>query len=112
MEASSTHPGRDGMQFDVLSPWAEAAPVPLRGISARLQDLDGKRIGLYANAKRASRTVLEAFEKQLRERAPGAKPSWYTATDETALPEMRTVGKEKFIAWLGGVDAVVLAVAD
>ena len=40
--------------FDVLSPWAETDPRPLQGISPRLRELRGKRIGLFANYKRAS----------------------------------------------------------
>lgn len=40
--------------FDVMSPWAETDPQPLQGISPRLSELHGKRIGLFANYKRAS----------------------------------------------------------
>ena len=31
-------------QYEVLSPWAEADPIPLRGISPRLTDLKDKKI--------------------------------------------------------------------
>ena len=31
--------------FEVLSPWAEVDPVPLKGISPRLKSLEGKKIG-------------------------------------------------------------------
>jgi hypothetical protein len=31
-------------QYDVLSPWAEVDPLPLRGISPRLDSLSGKKI--------------------------------------------------------------------
>ena len=33
-----------GGQYEVLNPWAEADPIPLEGISARLNELAGKKI--------------------------------------------------------------------
>lgn len=105
------HSSQQGTPFEVLSPWAEAEPVPLRGISPHLERLDGRKIGLFINAKRASELILKAFEKQLLERVPSATTSWYTCTDVN-IPEMRTAGKDKFAAWITGVDAVVLSVGD
>ncbi len=97
--------------YEVLSPWADADPVPLRGISPRQADLAGKKIGLYSNRKRAAELTLQAVERQLRENHPGAETSWYICTTINT-PEMLTEGKAKFEAWVAGVDAVVLAVAD
>ena len=34
-------------QYEVLSPWAEVDPIPLRGISPRIKTLAGKKIGLF-----------------------------------------------------------------
>ncbi len=34
-------------QFVALSPWADVDPIPLRGISPRIQNLAGKKIGLF-----------------------------------------------------------------
>ena len=98
-------------EYEVLSPWADADPVPLRGIAARSADLAGKTIGLYSNRKRAAQLTLDAFERELRERFPGAKTSWYVCTTVNT-PEILTEGKAKFEAWVAGVDAVVLSVAD
>jgi len=36
-------------QYEVLNPWADLDPVPLRGISPRVTDLAGKTIGLFRN---------------------------------------------------------------
>lgn len=102
---------QEGAQFEVLSPWADAEPVALRGLSPRLEKLEGKKIGLFINAKRAAQLTLESFERQLLERAPGVTTSWYTCTDVN-VPEMRTAGKEKFAAWISSVDGVVLSIAD
>jgi hypothetical protein len=98
-------------EYEVLSPWADADPVPLRGIAPRPADLAGKKIGLYSNRKRAAQLILDAFEQELLEKFPGAQTSRYACTTINT-PEMLTEGKAKFVAWVGGVDAVVLAVAD
>lgn len=97
--------------YEVLSPWAYADPVPLRGVSPRLASLEGRKIGLFSNGKRAAELTLGAFEAQLREFAPTSSTSWYTSTGLNT-PEVLTGGKEKFTAWVKDVDAVVLSVAD
>ena len=105
--ATSQH----GAEYEVLSPWADADPVPLRGISKRPETLSGAKIGLYSNRKRAAQLTLSAVERQLLEKYPAARTSWY-ACSTINTPEMLTEGKAKFEAWVGGVDAVVLSVAD
>ena len=97
--------------YEVLSPWADVDPVSLRGIAPRLPDLAGKAIGLFSNGKRAAHLTLGAFERELAGRYPAAKTSWYTSTVMNS-PEALTEGKAKFDAWVKGVDAVVLSVAD
>ena len=98
-------------EYEVLSPWADADPVPLRGITPRPHELAGKKIGLFLNHKRAGHLALSAFERELLERVPTATTSWYPCTGHNT-PEMLTEGKAKFEAWVGSVDAVVLSVAD
>ena len=103
--------GQRGADFEVLSPWADADPVPLRGITPRPAALEGRKIGLYSNRKRAAELTLKAVEHELLERFPGAQTSWYECTTVN-LPEMQSAGKARFEAWVGSVDAVVLSVAD
>jgi hypothetical protein len=98
-------------EYEVLSPWADVDPVPLRGINSRPKDLAGKKIGLFLNHKRAAHLSLSAFEREFLERIPSATTSWYECTGHN-IPEMLTEGKAKFEAWVSSVDAVVLAVAD
>ena len=97
--------------YEVLSPWADADPVSLRGIAARPAGLSGRKIGLFSNRKRAASLTLSAVERQLLEKYPAAQTSWY-ACSTINTPEMLTEGKAKFEAWVSSVDAVVLAVAD
>ncbi len=97
--------------YEVLSPWAEADPVPARGITPRLDKLDGKTIGLFANGKRAAVPMLEALERELKAKFPTLKTSWYKCSVFNT-PEILTHGREKFEAWVLGVDAVALTVGD
>ena len=98
-------------EYEVLSPWADVDPVPLRGINSRPKDLAGKKIGLFSNRKRAALLTLGAVERELLEKFPSAQTSWYACTTINT-PEMLTEGKAKFVAWVASVDAVVLSVAD
>ncbi len=102
---------RGGVSFEVLSPWADVDPVPLRGITPRPKDLAGKKIGLFSNGKRAAALTLTAFEARLKEKVPSVETFWYTST-KVNTPEILTEGKARFEAWVKGVDAVVLSVAD
>ena len=90
--------------YEVMSPWAEADPVRPKGLTApRLDSLEGKKIGLYRNDKRAAQPILTILEKKLKEKFPASQISWYTA-HKTDIPE--------FDDWLRSVDAVVAAVGD
>ena len=100
-----------GIEYEVLSPWADADPVPLRGITPRPADLAGRKIGLFSNRKRAAVLTLGAVERELLEKFPTIQTSWYESSTVNT-PEMLTDGKAKFEAWVAGVDAVVLSVAD
>jgi hypothetical protein len=97
-------------RYEVLSPWAEADPKPLRGITPRIADLSNKKIGLYCNAKRAALPVNKVVAEKLKAQFPGCEISWYFFT-RVSLPEIET-NKDKFEEWIKGVDAVVAAVGD
>ena len=98
-------------QYEVLSPWAEVDPIPLRGISPRVTNLTGKKIGLFRNFKRAARPILTVVESKVKERFPTAEFSWFDSTAANVL-ETETENKKKFEEWAKGVDAVVAAVGD
>ena len=96
--------------FEVLSPWAEVDPVPVRTISPRLADLTGKKIGLYANSKIVALPMLAVIEEQLKERFSGLQFTRFERIPNLSVSE--TDGWVKFQEWLKGVDAVILAHAD
>ncbi len=102
----------DTALYEVLSPWAEADPVPARGITPRLDSLAGRKIGLLANAKRASKPILQVVERRLREKYPTSQISWYYTEFAVGPAEVDTENRAKYEDWLKGVDAVVAAVGD
>ena len=95
----------------MLSPWAEADPVPLRGLAPRVKDLEGRKIGLFSNGKRGAPLTLAAFERQLKEKVPSVVTSRYTSS-RINTPEILTEGKAGFEAWVGAQDTVLLSVGD
>ena len=98
-------------QIKVLNPWAEADPIPPRGISPRLGTLAGKKIGLFANFKRASRHILASVEKRLRTMYPDSETILFDSRGANVV-ESETKNREKFAAWAKGIDAAILAVGD
>lgn len=97
--------------YEVLSPWAVVDPIPLRSAAPRVDNLNGKTIGLFRNFKRAARPVLEAAEKELQKRYPTAKFSWFDSTAANVL-ETETENKEAFAEWIKGIDVAVTSVGD
>ena len=99
-------------QYQVLSPWAEVDPIPLKGLTAsRVNSLAGKNIGLFVNYKRAARPSAEAVEKQLKSRYPDARFSYYVSTDWN-VNVVETQDRDKFEAWVKGLDAIVATIGD
>ncbi len=98
-------------QYEVLSPWAETDPTPVRGISARLNTLAGKKIGLFANFKRAAMPITAEIEKKLKLQFPDIQTSIFHSTLPN-VTETETVNKEKFTAWAKAVDAAIAVVGD
>ena len=98
-------------QYKVMNPWAAVDPIPLRGLTPRVDTLTGKTIGLFANFKRSAMPIATVVEAKLKARFPTIKTSIFHSTLPNVL-ETETVNKEKFAAWAKNVDAVVAMVAD
>lgn len=96
--------------YEVLSPWAEVDPVPLAGISPRLPDLHGRRIGLCHNDKVAAQPILDAVEAELSRRFEGLTFRRFgrRVSDEIAA----TPDRARYEQWAREIDAVILAVGD
>jgi len=110
---SDAYSASDGaeQQYEVLSPWAEVDPIPVRGISPRIDTLAGKKIGLFANFKRAAVPISREVEKRLKERFPDIETDLYHSTAPN-IDESVEQDAAKFEAWAKSMDAVVAAVGD
>jgi hypothetical protein len=97
--------------YEVLSPWADVDPIPLRGISPRLDTLAGKKIGLFANFKRAAVPIANEVDKRLKDVFPDIETILFHSTAPN-VDESETARKEEFAKWAKSVDAVVGVVGD
>lgn len=97
--------------YEVLSPWAEADPILLKGLSPRLDKLEGKKIGLLGNSKRAAPLILDVTERLLKQRFPTATISRFYA-HSFSVSSLEKDREGEFNDWLKGVDAVIAAVGD
>jgi hypothetical protein len=100
----------DNGVFEVLSPWAEAYPVPSRSIADRIKDLAGKKVGFLRNSKRAARPILAVLEDKLKARFPSLEISHFVFLPNDDIAATRDL--PKFEQWLKEVDAVMLAYGD
>lgn len=98
-------------QFEVLSPWADVDPIPLRGISPRLPSLAGKKIGIFVNPKRAAMPIAESIIARLGAMYPDAQTVIYHSVGAN-VNEIETDNKEKFTAWAKSIDAAIAVVGD
>jgi hypothetical protein len=97
--------------YEVLSPWAQADPIPLHGLAPRLDKLDGRKIGLLCNNKRAAPLILDVTEKLLKKRFPTATLSTFNA-HSFSVSSLEKDREGEFDDWLKGVDAVIASVGD
>jgi alpha-ketoglutarate-dependent taurine dioxygenase len=98
-------------QYEVLSPWAEADPIQRRSLTPRLTTLEGKKIGLLINNKRAAAPIQDVVQKQLKTRFPTSEITFYKG-QSFSVSELEPQNKDKFEDWIREVDTVVLAVGD
>ena len=98
-------------QYEALSPWGEADPKPLKGISPRVDNLSGKKIGIFANYKRAAIPIAMSLQERLKSAYPDSKVSIYHS-DQWNVTEIETENKDTFKKWVEGKDAVILLVGD
>ena len=108
---SSMSAGRNTAEYEVMNPWADVDPIPLRGISPRIDGMEGKKIGVFANFKRSAVPQARMVEKKLKGKFPTIQTELYHSA-EANVNEIETGNREKFIAWVKSVDAVVAAVGD
>jgi hypothetical protein len=108
---ASSKPKASDSQFEVLSPWADVDPIPLRGISPRIESLAGKKIGLFVNPKRAAMPIAQSIDRRLKAMYPDVQTIVFHSVGAN-VNEIETKNKEKFTAWAKGLDAAIAVVGD
>ena len=104
-------PSKSDAAYEVLSPWAEADLIPLKGLAPRLTDLAGKKIGLLCNNKRAAPLILDVAERLLKAKFPKTEISRFEGRS-FSVSSLEPERKAEFDDWIKGVDAVIAAVGD
>lgn len=99
------------IQYEALSPWGESDPKQLKGISPRLDNLSGKKIGLFANYKRAAIPIAISLKERLESTYPDSRVSIYHS-DKWNVTEIETEKSKTFKKWVEGNDAIILMVGD
>ncbi|MBN2239267.1 MAG: hypothetical protein JW712_05800 [Dehalococcoidales bacterium] len=100
------------VSYEVLSPWAEADPVPMEGLTAeRVNDLNGKKIGMFCNIKQASNRIMPVLERRIKERYSGVEFSYFRGK-AFSVAELEPDRIDDFNTWIDEVDTVILAVGD
>ena len=95
---------------EVLSPWADIDPVPVKGISPRLDGLEGKTFGFFMNSKIAAKPMADIIKEKLEEKYTSIKFSSFVRIPNISMEE--TPEKEKYSEWLKGLDAVIFMHGD
>jgi hypothetical protein len=98
------------VHYEVMSPWADIDPVPVKGISPRLGEVAGKTIGFFLNSKIAAEPMSYIIEEKIKEKYPTTKFSRFVRIPNISMAE--TPEKENYVKWLNGVDAVILTHGD
>lgn len=100
------------MDFEVLCPWAEVDPIPLKGNSPRVTDLNGKTVGLFAYFKEWGPVIMREVEQQLKAKFPTAKYSHFQYPKHIKEIANDPEYKDKFEEWVKEVDTVVSGYGD
>ncbi len=88
----------------VLNPRNELQPGPVYGISPRVAELEGKRVGLYWNGKPDGDYFWDTIEGLLKERFPTASIRRYNGPGDLGKAVADKVAKE--------VDTLMYGVGD
>ena len=98
--------------YTVLSPWAESDHLVKKPISARIDTLEGKTLGLYVSFKEYHPFFMEELGRQIKELVPSIELSTFEylvdAKEITEDPDHYPA----FAEWVKSVDAVVGVGAD
>jgi hypothetical protein len=94
------------MEYQVLSPWAEKDNVA-SALQPRVSDLKNKTIGMFYYFFDSQVCILREIERNLKEKFPTLKFSYFQYTVETSEIATDTKYRKSFETWVKGVDTVI-----
>lgn len=100
------------MNYTVLSPWAHIDNTDGTELKPRIDDLNGKTIGLFAHFKQHSPMLLDVIREELQNRYPEACFTTLQYPRDTIEIQNDPDFDVELKRWLGGVDAVISALGD
>ncbi|HEY41263.1 MAG TPA: hypothetical protein G4O18_05325 [Dehalococcoidia bacterium] len=86
--------GKSSTKLKVLNPRGEREAVSARGISPRVTELEGKRIGLYWNGKQDGDYFWDTIEGLLKKKFPTAKVLRYNGPGDLGEAMAARMSKE------------------
>ena len=100
------------MQYTVLSPWASSSCARPKGLSPRLDTLEGKTLGLYAHFKDLTPRIMRALGDVIAQRYPGTKLKYIQYTKDATELQNDPEGDAMIKDWLSDVDGVIAGLGD
>lgn len=102
--SSAQGTGARPLSLDVMNPRAAIPPPPAIAPNARVQDLSGKRIGIYWIGKPGGDNFFDGLEQLINEKFPTARTVRYKGGFDLGDKRADEVKKE--------VDAIIYGVGD
>ena len=96
--------------YEAMSPWANIDPVPVKGLSPRLDNMEGKTVGFFLNSKIAAKPMSDIIEEKIKEKYTSMNFSRFVRIPNISMEE--TPKKAKYAEWLKGLDAVIYMYGD
>ena len=93
--------------LEALSPWSEVDTAEYRGLAPRLDDLNGKTVGMFADFMAVAVLMLHTVEKELKNRYPEVKFSFIQYNTETVRIDRDPEFQPVFDRWAEGVDCIL-----
>lgn len=93
--------------LEAISPWAEIDALAIRGLSPRLETLEGKTIGMLGDFMDLAMHMLHAVEEELVKTYPNTQFSYLQYTAENGRLDQDMAFRPTLDAWLETVDAVM-----
>lgn len=95
------------MNYTVLSPWGAVDTTQVCGLSTRLDDLNGKTVGMFADLFKVGIHMQHHLEEELKKRYPDIKVKYIRYSIETKRIEDDPEFKAEFDAWAADCDAIL-----